>query len=304
MDKAVQHKGRQPLRNIAANLAKKLGGHQIGAGFMCRCPAHDDRAPSLSIRIGETALLFKCFAGCDTLDVLRELRAIDRRVFETLPGGGDPRESALRQDWLRDRARDLWDQSLPIAGTLAETYLESRSLHAGVGGLRFSPCAQLGPRRSAIYRPALLAALHEAGRLVGVQRMFLAEGQGRLATDLGNPRRLLGRPLGGAVVLALAHDLLGLAEGVETAMSASTLLHMPVWATLGAERLSHIRIPEAVTRLVILPDNDRAGRQGAKKALAVYARAGRVVETVWPPAGFNDWNDVLRAGAGGALAAA
>lgn len=302
MDGIVYNASRQSLRDIAANLAKRLGGQQSGAGFMCHCPAHDDRSPSLSIRIGETALLFKCFAGCDTLDVLRELRTIDTRAFETVPGGGDTGQSAARQGWLGDRARDLWDLSLPLAGTLAQDYLESRALHLGAGGLRFSPRTPLGPRRSAIYRPALLAALHEAGRLVAVQRMFLAEGLGRLATDLGNPRRLLGRPLGGAVVLAPADDVLGLAEGVETAMSAGTLLDLPVWATLGSERLPHIRIPETVTRLVILPDNDRAGHLGARKAIEAYSRAGRVVETVWPPAGFNDWNDVLRAGTGGTLA--
>lgn len=87
-------------------------------------------------------------------------------------------------------------------------------------------------------------------------------------------------------------------------MSASNLLDIPVWATLGAERLAHIRVPESVTRLVILPDNDRAGRQGARKAAEAYSQAGRIVETIWPPAGFNDWNDALRAGAGGARAAA
>lgn len=295
MDKVTQGSARHRLRSIAGDIAKRLRGHAVGSGFICCCPAHEDRDPSLSIRIGATALLFKCFAGCDTLDVLRELRAIDTRVFETVPGGSGEQPDAARQEWLRERARDLWDQGRPIEGTIAEAYLESRSICFPTGGLRFHPRTRLGPKRSAIYRPALLAGLHDAGRLVAVQRGFFEEGQAVLATDLGNPRRLLGRPCGGAVVLSPTSNVLGLAEGVETALSASVLLGVPVWATLGSERLPHITIPQAVTRLLILPDNDRAGRIGAGRAMAAYAREGRIVETHWPPPAFNDWNDVLRA---------
>lgn len=43
----------------------------MGAGkYICRCPAHDDNSPSLSIRLTEDRILFYCFAGCDTESVL------------------------------------------------------------------------------------------------------------------------------------------------------------------------------------------------------------------------------------------
>jgi putative DNA primase/helicase len=104
---------------------------------------------------------------------------------------------------------------------------------------------------------------------------------------------MLGRPGRGAVMLAPANDTLGLAEGVETALSAIMLLDIPVWATLGSERLAHIAIPDSVTRLILLPDNDRAGRIGAAKAMEAHAMPGRTIEVLRPPLGFNDWNDVL-----------
>lgn len=141
----------------------------------------------------------------------------------------------------------------------------------------------------------MLAALHEQERLVALQRMFLDPGQPRRARDLGNPRRMLGRPGHGAVILMPATDTLGLAEGIETALSAILLLDIPVWATLGNERLPHIAIPDTVTRLILLPDNDRGGQIGAAKAAEAYAMPGRTIETLWPPHGLNDWNDVLRA---------
>lgn len=39
--------------------------------WMARCPAHEDRSPSLSIReTGHGQVLLHCFAGCDTEDIL------------------------------------------------------------------------------------------------------------------------------------------------------------------------------------------------------------------------------------------
>jgi hypothetical protein len=35
-----------------------------GDGWMARCPAHEDRNPSLSVSEGERGLLVKCWAGC------------------------------------------------------------------------------------------------------------------------------------------------------------------------------------------------------------------------------------------------
>lgn len=42
--------------------------------WMACCPSHTDRSPSLSIKdTGEGRLILKCFAGCETIDVLGAL---------------------------------------------------------------------------------------------------------------------------------------------------------------------------------------------------------------------------------------
>src|SRR3546814_10721223 len=74
------------------------------------------------------------------------------------------------------------------------------------------------------------------------------------------------------------------------------LFGIPVWATLGSERLHQIAIPARVRRLVLFPDNDVAGEIGVAHALASYAMPGRDIDIEFPPAGFKDWNDVLRMG--------
>ena len=43
-----------------------LHGRKTGAGWVARCPAHDDRCASLSIGTGHDGrVLLKCFAGCE-----------------------------------------------------------------------------------------------------------------------------------------------------------------------------------------------------------------------------------------------
>lgn len=256
-------------------------------------------AHSLSVRVGETALLFKCFAGCDTIDVIRAIARLDRNALIADRSNTHVRKHESDLSWLRTRALELWDSSRSLDGTLAEIYLRRRSLPIFPRALRFNPRTQLGTGKLATFRPAMIAALHEKDEFVALQRTFLDPHEPRRARDLGNPRRMLGRPRGGAVILAPAFDILGLAEGVETAFSAMLLLGIPVWATLGNERLARITIPRTVTCLLLLPDNDRGGRIGAAKAWHAYSMPGRRIETLWPPAGFNDWNDVIRKGGKG-----
>ncbi|KHK90365.1 DUF7146 domain-containing protein [Novosphingobium malaysiense] len=284
------------LESEAANLVKRLGGIWSPGGGMCRCPAHNDRTPSLSVRVGDKALLFKCFAGCETIDVMRAIQRLDMSI----PAGGErlagSPSSPLSPSWRRRRAQDLWDEALPIAGTPAQTYLRRRAIPLTPSVLRYHPSTPLGRGKLAVFRPAMLAAIHEHDRLVALQRTFLDAHEPRRARDLAHPRRSLAQPGGGAVLLAPATEVLGFAEGVESALSAMLLLAIPVWATLGSERFAHVAVPATVTRLILLPDNDRAGRIGAAKASEVHVLPGRSIETVWPPGGFNDWNDVLRVG--------
>lgn len=56
-------------------IAKALGGRKAGSGWTARCPAHDDRTPSLSIRDAEdNKVLVRCHAGCDQERVITALR--------------------------------------------------------------------------------------------------------------------------------------------------------------------------------------------------------------------------------------
>ena len=109
----------------AKNIVEQLGGVWRRTRGECRCPAHDDGSPSLSVRLGDSAILFHCFAGCTVLEVLKALqrRKLHDRTTVAMPEGKPKRDMGAL-------ALRLWNASAPIAGTLAEDYLLARGLEA------------------------------------------------------------------------------------------------------------------------------------------------------------------------------
>src|SRR3954470_19268241 len=63
-----------------------------GGQWSARCPAHDDRAPSLSLRQIEGQALVHCHAGCTAVDVLGALGLTLRDLYD------EPRGAAYRYD--------------------------------------------------------------------------------------------------------------------------------------------------------------------------------------------------------------
>ena len=285
---------RAPIEQLGRSIVETLGGKWSAAGGMCRCPAHDDRTPSLSVRAGTRNLLFHCFSGCDTRDVLTALRrgghAWSSDGFHI---GRPARETA---GLVAEIIARLWNAGRGIEGTLADRYLRSRGIATAGAQLRFHPRVQVGSLSTATFHPALLAAVRDDSGMIAVHRTLLdAETAGLARID--RPKRMLGRPLAGAVRLGEPKSILGIAEGLETALSATALLNIPVWAVLGNERFGKVAIPSNVRKLIVLPDRDAGGDRAAALA-QVQQREGLTVETLWPPGGANDWNDVAMARGG------
>ena len=119
------------------------------------------------------------------------------------------------------------------------------------------------------------------GMVTAVQRIYLRpDGLGKAAVS--EPKLSRGRMRHGTCRLAPAERELGLAEGVETGLSAMELHGIPVWVAYRT-RMDAIAIPDAVERLVIFADNGRAGAQAAERAATQHALPGRAVEIKPPP---------------------
>ncbi|MCA0422351.1 MAG: toprim domain-containing protein [Proteobacteria bacterium] len=230
-------------------------------------------------------------------DLLAEARAHLGRPQPVLPDTPAPKK-AKASGGTPAAVASLFAASVPVAGTLADTYLRSRGLTQGgmISALRFHPKCwhwEEGQTRS-VPRPALIAAVTDgAGALQGVHRTWLApDGLGKAGVE--TQRRAMGHLLGNAVRLIPHDDILVIGEGIETMLSLiEAAPGLPVWAALSSGHLGAVLLPEGLQRLYIAIDRDPAGRGAAERLSARATEAGISFRVLEPRLG--DFNDDLRA---------
>lgn len=277
----------------AAELALALKGRRAGRGWKARCPAHEDRTPSLSISAGHNGVvLFKCHAGCSQQAVLAALQ--ERGLWN-----GDNRphlhlvhaQSKRADDMGRiEYARSIWNAGIDPRGTEAEAYLSSRSLFLPpeLSGtvLRFAPnCPWEGGTV-----PCLIAPFRDVtgNGVTGIHRVRLDQ-PGRWPKA---ERMMLGPVAGSAVKLDPVGPALVIGEGIETCMAARQLGFSPVWAVGSAGAIEKFGPVAGVNTLTVLGENDTgANRRAAAECCRKWAP--REVGLFAPPGEFKDVNDVL-----------
>lgn len=273
-----------------------LGARKNGAQWLARCVVHEDSTPSMSLRATpDGRLLVHCHAGCDQAAIVDELKR--RNLW---PDG--VRDDAVTRGRLSDaereeKAREIWRAGRSASGTLVERYLRSRAITLKPPPtLRFIEDAFHA--ESGRNLPALIAAVAHwpSSSVTAVQRIFL-RGDGEAKADVEPAKKSLGTLRGGAVRLAAAGYQLGLAEGIEDALSAMQLdPKLPCWATLGATNLVTVELPPLpqASRVTIIADNDRAGMKAAYEAASRFRREGRTALIARPPKGAKDFNEALQ----------
>ena len=289
--------------STAATIAHSLGGRKRSDGYLCCCPVPShgkgkgDRNPSLLIKDGDHAVLLKCFAGCDRLDVLEELRRrglIDGRPHSRATRQIEPHNPPAVVEFEPDHAAsrealELWCTAQPIADTAVALFLAAR-------GLTITPPPSL--RATTILHlkrypfPAMIAAVQAPDRrIIAVQRTLI-DPRGARKAQVHVPRLTIGALGWGAIRLAAATDVLGLAEGTEKALAAMQLFGLPCWATLGT-RMHRVWIPDHVRELHIFGDNDEPGRVAAERTGQGHRH--RKVVLRFPPDPYKDWDELTKA---------
>jgi putative DNA primase/helicase len=300
-------RARKTAWSISMNLVKlaaKLGGKTNGPWINIRGPGHSKDDLSLGIRFDPNApggFYAHSFADDDELvcreyvkEKLKDLSKSGQLTLEVddkVPGPANTKSTTF--------ALDLWAEAQPIKGTLAARYLEARGCAPTSGALSpqnlgFHPACPF----STFVFPAVVSLIREVitGEPVGIHRTAVSDdGTSKRVMPSGlQSKMMLGRALGAAIQFHAAGSALGLAEGIETALSAETIFKVPVWAATSAGGISSFPVIHGISRLVVFADNDDAGLSAAQACGCRYSRAGIEVEIRYPPVPGSDWNDFLQ----------
>lgn len=241
---------------------------------------------------------------------------IDAMLGNIKPDTG-PQRPALSDDERKRILRATVAETVSVQeGDLVHRYLESRGLGERVypPALRFGAAMRDGDGG---VRPCMVALVGTFGvtdergrqRYDTLHRTFLRP-DGLAKAEMAAPRKTMPGPLpaGSCVMLSrwTGGGPIGIAEGIETAMSASRLFDIPVWAALNADMMAKWAPPPGVEEVTIFGDNDpRFAGQSAAYALAHRIRTAKAtrdipVSVMIPPTVGSDWNDELLAKRGAA----
>lgn len=311
---------------IFADLAPELADALAHAGRHVACPVHGgsdgfrlfaDYAKTgggICNTCGAFPSGFRVLAwvkGYSNKDAVREVgRWVDGEAQRAKPTvrRALPKPKPVDTSLARKRVWAVWQQLLPIRGTVAETYLKKRGIWSEniPWTLRFHPGLEYIDENKKVLGvfPALVAPLKDRdGRIVSLHRTFLsADGT---KAPVPEPKKVMPafKPLRGcAIKLWQAKDpTLALTEGIETGLAVHAISRLPVWAAYSATLLPNVELPENVRKVVIFGDKDvsEAGQKYAAQAAENFRAQGKDVEVCIPKmaiaAGAKtvDWLDVL-----------
>lgn len=235
-----------------------------------------------------------------------------------------PKE-VVRDEKVLNRIRSLWNPAKNVTSTERNAYLMARGIHPstleGVRNLRW--LKQLGYyeglpggrfQKVGAF-PAMLGLLRdENNEATAIHRTWLERDQSDKA-PVRCPRKLTKTvaPVSGSAIRLFSVDegteILGLAEGIETALAArelSTLGHwddistIPVWACFSAGNISGFKLPKGLKNLkkiIVFADNDEreTGQEAGEKLKERFANDHPHIEVEIraPNAMGWDWLDHL-----------
>jgi len=290
----------------AADIARALGdARREGRTWRCRCPLHGGR--SLTLRDGDGgALLAWCFGGCDSRDVLAELRRRGLLEGRTTDYRRPFASSSPPEDVARTaRALAIWHDARPAVETIVESYLGTRgiSLDAWPAAQLFHPRCPRPRDEAGNFRPPLPAMVavveHVQRGPVAVHATYLRpDGSGKADIPKEQQKASFGSIKGGAVRLGIsrAGEWLAVGEGIETTLSVAVACAMPGLAAVSAGGIRSLVLSREATHVIICADHDASGvgERAARDAAARWLAEGRRVKLALPPRAGIDFNDILR----------
>lgn len=254
-------------------------GSAVDGGWICN---------QCSPMAGDGVALVQRALGLSFPETLQRISEIVGTV-EFAPQNGNGSKRDPRKD-----LNELWQKSLKLTGSdPVSIYLQSRKISLQPADVRYCPNCYESETKKEL--PAMVALVRGFdGKPVTIHRTYL---DGRQKADIAAPKKLMPGicKLSGVAVRLMPHkELLGIAEGIETAMSAAQIFYgVPVWAAINSTLLETWEPPEGVRKVVIFADNDPnyTGQKSAYR-LANKLFSKDLIVNVEVPAK-KDFNDEL-----------
>lgn len=273
------------------------GVRPVGPGkWVARCPAHDDRHPSLSVAEANGRVLLHCFAGCSYRDILsalglgRDVGHAPRPAPRPTPKPKPPeRQPLLAPHELRGFLLASWRFLGSPRGQPGRDYLAARGLDVDAAracGVGYCPPTcwphTRGQGEGRIVIPmwrregGVWAPCNAAGRAV----VPVADGL-RYTYLPGHERGVFLSPSPAAAPEAwAAPETLWVVEGPMDALALAAAGAPAVVAVGGSSGLRLGDFPGVKTVILAL-DQDRAGREAARKMAAACAAGVRCLRANW-----------------------
>jgi putative DNA primase/helicase len=208
--------------------------------------------------------------------------------------------------WAQNRIRNAatWNLSKPISeGDPVALYFANRGL-----GDAWRQCSSVSHLANHAYydqgklagRFSVMVApiTSRTGEAVALHRTYLTK-DGKKA-DVPTVKKLTSASAslsGGSIKLfEPVNGILGVAEGIETALAASLGSKLPTQAAYSASGLVSFMWPSSVRHLVVFADHDVAGIEAAEKLSQRALIRGLSVKVLTPTTRGSDWLDVWAKG--------
>lgn len=249
----------QATKPVELVLSKLPDARPRGSGWMARCPAHDDRRPSLRVTTGDDGrALVHCHAGCTPEAVVG---ALGFTLADLMPANGLQSGRLARSKPVRRREPDERGHKDRRAHATAEDAIADMERRHGSSSACWIYHNGSGEPVGVIVRWDT-----SAGKDI---RPVSRTAKGWIIGGMPEPRLLYRLP----ELLARPDERVYVTEGEKTADAAASIGLLATTSPHGAESASKADWQSLAGRdVVILPDHDDAGRRYAQEVAVILVK--------------------------------